>query len=130
MYERKEVIDPGDAVRDLPNVNVLDANGDPIPRPAAQNNNPMEIENTPWMNKRIYRDSAYACFASMYSQLQPDMHHQLKTSQVEAGMRKYTDHDIRYDYRAGKQGAFKAMEKLVSDGYVFKIKSRGEIPAG
>lgn len=86
-----------------------------------------DFERGPWMERRRYRDSAYAVMAAMYSLLRPDVHHQVKTSQVEAEMRHFTDHDIRFDYRNRKHGAFKAMAQLVNIHVVYKQPGRGKL---
>jgi ERCC4-type nuclease len=82
--------------------------------------NDVGFEHGPWMQRRNYRDSAYAVMAAMYSLLHPDVHHQVKTAQVESEMRHFTDHDVRYDYRVRRQGAFKAMDQLVETNLVYK----------
>lgn len=98
----------------------------PLPKTLIQGlNENIRPDNGPWMAKRTYRDSAYAIMASMYVQLQPNAFQQLKTNQVEHGMRNFTDLEVAYDHRSGKFGAFKGMEKLVNDQLVRKEKGRG-----
>lgn len=84
------------------------------------------FERGPWVENRRYRDSAYAVLAAMYSLLRPDVHHLVKTAQIEAEMRHFTDHDIRFDYRNRKQGAFKAMDQLVKWNLVYKQRGIGK----
>lgn len=125
VKEIRPVIHPEDEAQPLADFNVLDQSG--AVRPQAEPNNPTtQIEGIPWVVDRKYRDSAYSVLASMYSQLRPDRHLQLKTSEVTAGMRNFTDLDIEYDHRSRKNGAFKSMDQLVDKRLVNKNKSGGE----
>ena len=120
----KPIVEPQDDLLPMPDHNILDANGVPIPQPAPANaaNGEMFIEDTRMYHNRKYRDSMYAVLASMYTQLRPDMHHQLSTWQVEKGMQPFTDLQVGFDHRDRSQGAFKAHEGLVK--YLLLNKNR------
>eukprot|EP01032_Pedospumella_encystans_P008289 gene8289-9858_t len=124
VKEARPVIHPEDAAQPLADFNVLNPDG--TVRPQVDQNEPTpQIENIPWVIDRKYRDSAYSVLASMYTQLRPERHLQLKTSQVTSGMRGFTDLEIEYDYRTRKNGAFKSMDQLVDKGLVHKTKNGG-----
>lgn len=125
----KPIIDHEDEAFMNSAVNVVDRHGNQL-NAAGPNNAGYEVgfEHGPWMDRRNYRDSAYAVMAAMYSLLRPETHHSVKTAQVENEMRHFTDHDVRFDYRVRKQGAFKAMDQLVEVGLVVKQRGMGKHP--
>ena len=124
VKEARPVINPEDEAQPLADFNVLNPDG--TVRPQVDQNEPTpQIESIPWVIDRKYRDSAYSVLASMYTQLRPERHLQLKTSQVTSGMRGFTDLEIEFDYRTRKNGAFKSMDQLVDKGLVHKTKNGG-----
>ncbi len=124
----KPIIDPEDEAFMNHGVDAVGRFGNQVNADAANNaGNEVGFERGPWMQRRNYRDSAYAVMAAMYSLLRPDMHHQVKTAQVEGEMRHFTDHDVRFDYRVRRQGAFKAMDQLVELSLVVKKRGVGEL---
>lgn len=124
VKEARPIIHPEDEAQPLADFNVLNPDGTVRPQ-VEQNEAAPQIESIPWVVDRKYRDSAYSILASMYHQLRPERHLQLKTSQVTSGMSAFTDLEIEYDWRTRKNGAFKAMDQLVDKGLVHKTKNGG-----
>lgn len=122
----KPVIAPEDEAYMNNVVHVVDRHGQQLNVGEPAGRGEVGFERGPWMERRNYRDSAYAVMAAMYHLLRPDVHHQVKTSEVEAAMRGFTDHDVRFDYRNRKVGAFKAMDQLVELNLVYKTRGVGE----
>lgn len=119
----RPIIDPEDELELQNPVHIYAPDGTQLPGAHDAEARP---DNGPWMEKRTYRDSAYAIMASMYTQLRPEAYHQLKTNQVQQGMRPFTDLEVAFDHRSGRHGAFKGMEKMVADGLVRKEKGGGK----
>ena len=116
----KPIIDPVDEEYLNNLVQVTGANGEVL-----EGADQTAFERGPWLRRRNYRDSTYAVLAAMYTLLVPDIHHMVKTAQIERAMSVYHDGQIAFDWRQRQHGAFKAMDQLVKDKMVVKRKENG-----
>lgn len=71
-----------------------------------------DITDEPVVRKRNYRDSAYAILAALWLEYQGPGQNPQPTVAVQKRAARFTDHDMTYDYRTRKQGAWKAKDDL------------------
>lgn len=64
------------------------------------------------IRKRSYRDSAYAILAALWLEYQGPGQNPQPTAAVQHRAQRFTDHEMTYDYRTRKQGAWKAKDDL------------------
>jgi hypothetical protein len=71
-----------------------------------------DITDESVVRKRNYRDSVYAILAALWLEYQGPGQNPQPTPAVQKRAGRFTDHDMTYDYRTRKQGAWKAKDDL------------------
>ena len=67
---------------------------------------------------RKYRDSSYAILAALWVGYDGAMGNEMHTVEVKRRAARFCDHEMEFDYRTRRQGAWKAKDQLVAGGYV------------
>lgn len=77
------------------------------------------------VKNRQYRDSAYAILAALYLEYQGPGVNPQATGAVQRRAQRYTDNEIVYDYRARRQGAWKAKDSLRQNSLINEERTGG-----
>jgi hypothetical protein len=125
----KNIIDPEDEKRLLAQAragarttggaaSAVDGSLVPLPSGRIISHTPgtVNIEDTPFVRNRKYRDCVFAIMASMYVLLRPDVHHRLRITQIQSQMHSFTDHQVAYNYRDRSFGAIQSIKEVVKKG--------------
>lgn len=94
---------------------------------SANTHEPVPLQETTFFKNRNYKDSAYFLMASMYelTRVQDTKLTKQTILRPEAKQHLREDIPLDFDYRTGKQGAWKAMAGLVDDGFVSQARGFG-----
>ena len=91
---------------------------EPILLPEHEGRASHDIMDERVVRKRNYRDSSFAILAALWLEYRGPGQNPQPTAAVQKRASRYTDHEMNYDYRTRKHGAWKAKDDLKRKGLI------------